>query len=346
MSQSTKGDKIMQAVRIGLDIAKSSFQVHGVDAHGKVVVRKQLSRGKVLPYFAQLPPCLVGLEACGGAHYWARELRKLGHEVRLMAAAMIQPYRTGQKNDANDAEAICEAVSRPRTRFVPVKSEGQQAVLTVHRARELLVSERTALANQIRGLLMEYGVILAQGIQRLRRELPDVLMRETLPALAREVVSELRERLLELDRRVADYDHRIEQLAKQHETTRRLMQVEGVGPMTATAIVATVGEGHAFQHGRQFAAWLGLVPKQQSTGGKTILGRITKHGNVYLRTLLIHGARAVLQSSAKRTDRKSRWVEAVRQRRGNNIAAVALAAKHARILWALLAHGQEYQLAA
>lgn len=216
----------------------------------------------------------------------------------------------------------------------------------MHRARELLVTERTALANQIRGLLMEYGMVIAQGIQRLRRELPDVLTSETLPTLVRDVVSELRERLGELDRRVSDYDHRLAQLAKQNAAAQRLMQVEGVGPMTATAIVATVGEGHAFQHGRQFAAWLGLVPKQHSTGGKTVLGRITTHGNVYLRTLLIHGTRAVLQSSAKHSDRKSRWVEAVRQRRGDNIAAVALAAKHARILWALLAGGQEYRLAA
>jgi transposase len=343
----TKGDTTMQVVRIGLDIAKSSFQVHGVDAHGKVVIRKQLTRGKVLGYFAQLPSCLVGLEACGGVHYWARELQKLGHEVRLMAVAMIQPYRTNQKNDQNDAEAICEAVSRPRTRFVPVKSEAQQAVLSVHRARELVVTERTALVNQIRGLLLEYGIIIAQGIQRLRRTLPEVLAAaETLPTLVRDVVEELRERLGELDRRITEYDRRIEQLATQNEAARRLMQVDGVGPMTATAIVATIGEGHAFQHGRQFAAWLGLVPTQHSTGGKTVLGRMTKQGNVYLRTLLIHGARAVLQFSAKRSDRKSRWVEAVRQRRGNNIAAVALAAKHARILWALLARGEEYQVAA
>jgi transposase len=266
--------------------------------------------------------------------------------VRLMAVQMIQPYRTNQKNDQNDAEAICEAVSRPRTRFVPVKTEGQQAVLTVHRARELLVTERTALANQIRGLLMEYGVVIAQGIQRLRREVPKLLTTETLPELVREVVEELRERLLELDRRIADSDRRIEQLATQNAAATRLMQVEGVGPMTATAVVATIGEGHAFQHRRQFAAWLGLVPKQHSTGGKTVLGRITKHGNVYLRTLLIHGARAVLQCSAKRSDQKSRGVEQVRRRRGDNIAAVALAAKHARILWALLARGQEYRLAA
>jgi len=214
MSQTKKGDRTMQGERIGLDIAKRSFQVHGVDAPGKVVVRKQLSRSKVLPYFAQLPPCLVGLEACGGAHDWARELQKLGHDVRLRAGAMIQPYRTHQKKDQNDAEAICEAVSRPRTRFVPVKTEGQQAGLTVHRARELLVTERTAVAHQIRGLLMEYGVVSAPGIQRLRRELPGVLAApEILPELVRAVVEELRERRLGLDRRSTDYDHRIEQLA-------------------------------------------------------------------------------------------------------------------------------------
>jgi transposase len=347
MSHTKKGDRTMQVECIGLDIAKSSFQVHGVDARGKVVIRKQLTRGKVLGYFAQLPSCLIGLEACGGAHYWARELGKLGHDVRLMAVQYIRPYGANQKNDQNDAAAICEAVSRPRTRCVPVKSEAQQAVLTVHRARELLVTERTALANQIRGVVMEYGIVIAQGIQRLRRALPEVVAAaETLPELVREVVEELRERLLELDRRIAEYDRRIEQLAKQDEAARRLMQVEGVGPITATAVVATIGDGHAFQQGRQFAAWVGLVPRQHSTGGKTILGRITKHGNVYLRTLLIHGARAVLQCSAKRTDQKSRWVEQVRRRRGSNIAAVALAAKHARILWTLLARGREYQLAA
>jgi transposase len=288
----------------------------------------------------------LGLEACGGAHYWAREVGKLGHDVRLIAVQYIRPYRTHQKNDSNDAEAICEAVSRPRTRYVAVKTEAQQAVLTVHRARELLVTERRALANQIRGVVLESGIVIAQGLQRLRRTLPELLTTERLPELVREVVTELRERLRELDRQITEYDHRLEQLATQNEAARRLMQVAGVGPRTATAIVATIGDGHAFAHGRQFAAWLGLVPKQHSTGGKTVVGRITKHGNVYLRTLLIHGARAVLQCSAKRTDQKSRWVEAVRRRRGNNIAAVALAAKHARILWALLAREQEYRLAA
>jgi transposase len=346
MSHAKKGDTTMPVVRIGLDSAKGSFQVHGVDAHSKVVIRKQLTRGKVLTYFAHLPSCLVGWEACGGAHYWARELGKLGHAVRLRAVQYIRPYRTNQKNDDNDADAIGEAVSRPRTRWVPVKTEAQQAVLTVPRARELLVTERTALANQIRGVVLEYGIVIAQGIQRRRRALPEVLTTETLPELVRAVGTELHERLLELDRRVTEYDHRLAQLATQNEAATRVMQVAGVGPLTATAIVATIGEGHAFAHGRQFAAWLGLVPRQNSTGGKTGLGRITTHGNVYRRTLLIHGARAVLQCSANCTDQKSRWVEAVRRRRGNNIAAVALAAQHARSLWALLARGQEYRLAA
>jgi transposase len=338
----------MQVTRIGLDIAKNIFQVHGVDAQGKVVVRKQLSRGKVLLFFAQLPACRIGLEACGSAHYWARELHKLGHDVRLMAVQLIKPYRTKQKNDRNDAEAICEAVSRPQMRFVPIKTVEQQAVLTVHRARELLVSERTAVANQIRGLLMEYGIVIAQGIQRLRRELPAVLSAEddSLPTLARSVVTELQERLPELDERIAGHDRQIAQVARQNEAAKRLMKVEGVGPITATALVATVGDAKAFHHGRQFAAWLGLVPKQFSTGGKPVLGRITKHGNVYLRTLLVHGARSVLQFTTQRTDAKSVWVEEVRQRRGDNRAAVALAAKHARIVWALLARGQEYQVAA
>ncbi len=338
----------MQVTRIGLDIAKSVFQVHGVDAHGKVMVRQQLSRSKVLPFFAQLPVCRIGREACGSAHSWGRELQKLGHEVRLMAGQRIKPYRTKQKKDRNEAEAVGEAVARPQMRFVPIKTVEQQAVLTVHRARELLVTERTAGAKQIRGLVLEYGVAIAPGIQRLRRELPNVLSAadDPLPTLARTVVTELQARLLELDERIAGHDRQIAQVARQKEAAKRLMRVEGVGPITATAVVATVGDAKAFHHGRQFAAWLGLVPKQFSTGGKPLLGRITKRGNVYLRTLLLPGARAVLQSTGKRTDAKRVWVEEVRRRRGDNIAAVALAAKHARILWALWAREQEYRLAA
>jgi transposase len=268
--------------------------------------------------------------------------------VRLIAPQFVRPYRKNPKNDGNDAEAICEAVSRPNMRFVPVKSVAQQAVLTVHRARELLVRDRTALVNQVRGLLAEYGIVVPQGIARLRRVLPAVLddAANGLPELAREVVAESQERLWDLDERIATYDRRITRLARQSEAAQRLMQLEGVGTATATAIVAAIGDGKAFNNGRQFAAWLGLVPRQYSSGGKARLGHISKRGNVYLRTLLIHGARSVLQLTGQRTDTKSRWAERLKQRRGNNIAAVALAAKHARIIWAMLARGQAYQRAA
>jgi transposase len=335
----------MQVTRIGVDLAKQVFQVHGVDRHGNVVIRKQLTRGKMRGFFAQLPACLIGMEACASAHYGARELSQLGHTVRLIAPQFVRPYRKNPKNDGNDAEAICEAVSRPNMRFVPVKSVAQQAVLTVHRARELLVGNRTALVNQMRGLLAEYGIVVPQGLARLRRVLPSVLedAANGLPVLTREVMAELQERLWDLDERIASYDRRIAQLAHQHEAAQRLMQLEGVGAATATAVVATIGDGKAFKNGRQLAAWLGLVPRQYSSGGKTRLGHISKHGNVYLRTLLIHGARSVLQRTGKRTDAKSRWAEQLKQRRGNNIAAVALAAKHARIIWAMLARGQEYR---
>jgi transposase len=338
----------MKVTRIGLDLAKHVLQVHGVDRHGKVVIRKQLTRAKMRGFFAQLSPCLIGVEACASAHYWARELSQFGHTVRLMAPQFVRPYRKNPKNDGNDAEAICEAVSRPNMRFVPVKSAAQQAVLTVHRARELLVGDRTALVNQIRGLLAEYGIVVPQGIARLRRVLPSVLddAANGLPGLARETIAELQERLWDLDARIAAYDRRIAQLARQHEAAQRLMQLEGVGAATATAMVAAMGDGKAFKNGRQFAAWLGRVPQQYSSGGKARLGHISKRGNVYLRTLLIHGARSVLQLAGQRTDAKSRWAERLRQRRGNNIAAVALAAKHARIIWARLARGQEYRQAA
>lgn len=338
----------MKLTRIGLDTAKQVFQVHGVDDHGKAVLKKQLARGRVLEFFANLPPCLVGIEACAGTHYWARELSKLGHTVRLMAGQFVAPYRKSGKNDANDAEAICEAVGRPNMRFVSVKSVEQQAILAVHRARSLLVEERTALVNQTRGLLGEFGITVAQGIDRLRRALPEILEdgENGLPGLARETFADLLEQLRALDVRVVRYDRRIETLAREMESARRLMAIAGIGPLTATALVATVGDAKVFGHGRQFAAWLGLTPRQYSSGGKSKLGRISKRGDVYLRTLLIHGARSVLRLTAKKTDPKSRWAEGLKQRSGNNIAATALAAKHARIIWAMLARETEYRLAA
>lgn len=337
---------MLNVTHLGIDLAKQVFQVHGVDERGHTVLRRRLSRTQLRPFVAQLRPCRIGLEACGSAHYWARELTTLGHDVRLIAPQFVTPYRKNDKNDGNDAEAICEAVSRPHMRFVPVKDVGQQAVLTVHRARQLLVAERTALVNQSRGLLAEFGLIVSAGIGALRRAWPGLLETPELPALAREVFTDLADRLRGVDERVAAYDHRVVQLARQTEPAQRLMQVPGVGPVTATALIATVGNAHAFRNGRQLAAWLGLVPRQHSSGGTRRLGRITKRGDVYLRTLLTHGARAVMRHLARRNDATSRWVTALHARRGFNKAVVALAAKQARILWALLATGRTYQPAA
>jgi transposase len=328
---------------MGIDLAKQVFQLHGVDERGHTVLRRRLSRTQLRIFFAPLRPCLIGLEACGSAHYWARELTTLGHEVRLIAPQFVAPYRKNDKNDGNDAEAICEAVGRPQMRFVPVKDVGQQAVLTVHRARQLLIAERTALVNQSRGLLAEFGLIVPAGIGALRRLWPSLLETPELPTLVREVFTDLADRLRAVDERIAAYDRRVDHLARQMEPAQRLMQVPGVGPVTATALVATVGNACAFRNGRQLAAWLGLVPRQHSSGGTRRLGRITKRGDVYVRTLLIHGARAVLRQIARRTDATSRWITALQARRGFNKAVVALAAKQARILWALLATGRPYQ---
>jgi len=337
----------MNITHVGIDLAKTVFQVHAVDETGKTVVRRQLKRSQLLAYFAQLPACQVGMESCGGAHHWARELSALGHEAKLMAPQFVAPYRKGGKNDGNDAQAICEALGRPTMHFVAVKSAEQQAVLVVHRARELLVRERTGLVNQVRGLLAEFGIVVAVGVAALRRRLPEVLEDgdNALPALVREVLGELQERLLDIETRVGHYDRRIAALAKEMEAAKRLMAVEGIGPLTATALVASVGDARVFGNARQFAAWLGLVPRQYSSGGKTRLGRITKRGDVYLRTLLIHGARALMRDLEGREDAKSRWVRAVHERRGFHKAAVALAAKNARIVWALLARGAEYRVA-
>lgn len=337
----------MKSIRIGLDLAKNVFEVFAVDQQEKLIVRKTLKRPKVLEFFAQQEPCIVGMESCGGAHYWARELQKLGHKVRMMAPQFVAPYRKSDKNDRNDAEAICEAAGRPNMRFVPVKSEEQQAILTIHRARSLLVAERVALVNQIRGFLTEYGIVLPQGRLHIRSRLPEILedAENRLPYLAREVFSDQYRRLCELDRVIDEYDQKIRSLAKSQEVTKRLMEVEGIGPITATAIVASAGDLHDFKNGRQFAAWLGLVPRQYSSGGKQRHGRITKRGDSYLRTLLIHGARAVIRFIERRDDAKSRWVKSLIERRGVNKAAVALAAKHARIIWSMLSNGTRYKLA-
>ena len=335
----------MKITRVGFDIAKQVLQVHGVDEHGVARLRKTLTRAKVVDFFAQLLPCVVGMEACGGAHYWGREITKLGHTVKLMAAQFVIPYRKRGKNDANDAEAICEAVGRPNMHFVAVKTEEQQSVLMVHRARSLVMANRTAQVNQIRRLLGEFGLIVPQGVAHLRKQLPQILedAENGLPALAREVLAGLLEQFHELDRDIVQYDCKIRELAKQSEPARRLLQVESIVPMTATAIVASMGDPHVFKSGRNYAASLGLAPRQHSSGGKTCLGPITKQGDRYVRTLLIHGARAFLRMVDKKTDAKSDWARRLKERRHANVAAVALAAKHARIAWAMLAKGTEYR---
>jgi transposase len=333
----------MNITTIGIDLAKARFSVHGVDGHGKVMLRKTLTRTKLLELMAQLPICLVGLEACGGAHEMARRLQAMGHDARLMAAKFVAPYRTSQKNDGNDAEAICEAVTRPKTRFVPIKSAEQQAVLTVHRIRQELVRTRTSLINQLRGLLTEFGVTMPKGRYQARAHVHDALDDARVPALAKDVLGELRERIHRIDQDILAYDRRIEAFVRQSEPMQRLGALRGVGPIGASAIVASVSQAQQFKNGRQFAAWLGLVPRQYSTGGKPRLGRITKAGDVYLRTLLIHGARSALTIMAKRTDRLSLWTQALIARRGYKRACVAVAAKNARIIWALLAREQSYR---
>ena len=338
----------MNITTMGFDIAKNVFQLHGVDANGKTVLRKQLKRNQVLAFFAKLLPCLIGLEACSGAHYWARELIKLGHDARLISPQFVKPYVKGNKNDANDAEAICEAVGRSNMRFVPIKSIEQQDLQMLHRVRSGLVKERTALANRIRGLLSEYGIIVALGIVKLRQQLPDILedAENGLTMAARQIFADLQEQLIESNKQVAAYGEKIQSVHRASEVSQRLSDVPGIGPITATALLAALGDGKAFGSARQVAAWLGLVPRQDSSGGKPRLLGISKRGDVYLRTLLIHGARAVVKAAAKKDDGQSRWINDLVKRRNANIAAVAVANKNARIVWALLTKSESYDVSA
>jgi transposase len=334
----------MQITTVGLDLAKNVFQVDGVDARGKAVLRKQLRRDQVAAFFANLPSCLVGMEACGGAHHWARKLQGLGHTVKLMAPQFIKPYVKSNKNDAADAEAICEAVSRPTMRFVPIKNIEQQSVLALHRVRQGFVKARTAQANQIRGLLGEYGLIVPQGIGHIASRVPDIIedASNELPGTFRLLIDRLLEHLKELQRQVEQIEAQIKTWHRSSEVSRRLEKVPGIGPLTATALAATVGDAKNFDNGRQLAAWLGLVPRQHSSGGKPTLLGMSKRGDAYLPTLLIHGARSVIYRASQRADAKS-WLIKLITRRNANVAAVALANKTARIAWALLARDREFR---
>jgi transposase len=330
---------------VGIDIAKRVFHLVGMDERGKIVMRKRCSRGEVLPLLANLGPTTIGMEACGGAHYWARCLREQGHEVKLMAPQFVKPYVKSNKNDMRDAEAIAEAVTRPSMRFVPVKDVAQQDIQALHRVRERLVTARTALVNEMRGLLAEYGIVLPQGLAKFRQALMSTLEAEhtKLTPLGQELFHKLFGELGKLDAELAYYQDKLEALAQAHPVCQRLLTIPGIGPLTATALIAAVGDAGVFKNGRQFAAWLGLVPKQYSTGGQTRLLGISKRGDSYIRKLLIHGARATLRWARTKADRRSQWIRGLLDRRGWNRTAVAVANKNARIVWALLSRGGIYE---
>ncbi len=332
-----------KVIAIGIDLAKNLVSVHGVDERGNTVLRKTLTPSAMFALLASLPPCLVGMEACSGAHDTARRLKALGHDARIMAPKYVVKFRDKQKNDANDAQAICEAVQYRLTRFVPIKSVEQQAVLCLHRIRNAAVGARTSLINEIRGLLTEFGVVMTKGRYHFQSELAPALDQTAVPELARQLLSDLHTKLRQLNDEILSLERRISAMIRQSDAMKRVYEVPGVGEITASAIVATVGNAAEFKNGRQFAAWLGLVPKQYSTGGKTVLGRITKNGDRYLRCLLIHGARSALITLANRPGRVSQWATELIARRGFKRACVAMAAKNARIIWAILARGQSYR---
>jgi transposase len=333
----------MEITTIGLDLAKHVFQVHGIAADGSVVLKKRLRRGQVHAFFAGLKPCLVGMEACATAHFWARQLRELGHDVRLMPAQYVKAYLKRGKNDAADAAAICEAVTRPSMRFVPIKSEDQQAALMLHRARDLLVRQRTQLINAIRGHLAEFGIIEAQGpwnVPRLLAGMEEADLPDPVPGLVRLLASQLEE----VELHIHEIDTQITAWHKASPVSQRLAAVPGIGPLVATAIVATMPDPTVFRNGREFAAWLGLVPRQNSSGGKTRLGRTSRQGNAYIRRLLVIGAQSALFCS--KATKANPWVQALLAKRPRLVVAVALANKMARIAWALMARQTTYQAAA
>lgn len=331
---------------VGLDLAKNVFQAHGADARGKCVFRKRLPRSRVLEFFANLEPCLVGMEACGGAHYWAREILALGHDVRLMPPQYVRPYVKRGKTDAADAEAIAEAVRQPNMRFVAAKSVEQQAVLLLHRSRDLLIRQRTMLINAFRGHLAEFGIVARQGPRHVR-ELAAVvgdIEDQRLPAIAREVLLILLDQLRDTTDKIDGLENRLRVWHGTDETSQRLATIPGIGLITATALVATAGSGETFRSGRQFAAWIGLTPREHSTGGKPRALGISKRGDSYLRRLLIHGARTVVRHRKHRAESHPKpWLDELLKRRPTNVATVALANKNARTVWALLSKGESYQ---
>jgi transposase len=335
----------MKVSTVGIDLAKNVFQLHAVNELGKTVFKKQLRRDQMAQFFVNLPACLIGMEACGGSHYWARKLQGFGHTVKLMAPQFVKPYVKTNKNDAADAEAICEAVARPNMRFVPIKDVEQQSVLALHTVRQGFVKARTAQANQIRGLLTEHGLIVPQGIWHISKRVPELIedASNELPGAFRLLIQRLLDHFKVLDTQVDELELQIVKWHRQSSASSKLAEVPGIGPITASALVASLGNAKNFDSGRQVAAWLGLVPRQHSSGGKQNLLGISKRGDTYLRTLLIHGARSVIYNSKDKTNPTCKWINGIVSRRNNNVAAVALANKNARIVWALLTHDREFR---
>lgn len=330
---------------VGIDLGKNWLQVYGETTSGQVCLDRKMKPASLKTYLSNIPPCLVAMEACGRAHHWARTLQGYGHEVRLIAPQFVKPFVKANKTDRSDAEAICEAVQRPSMRFVGIRSVAQQDQQAMHRIRSLAVAQRTALVNQVRGLLAEYGVEIAQGRSQVRRALPGILEdgENEVSPLFRTCLNELYGELIRMDERIAGFDQQIEQMARNDEQARRLMTIPGVGVMTATALLAAVGDVSAFRNGREFAAWLGLVPRQHSTGGYDRLLGISKRGDRYVRSLLVHGARSVVRRATGKQDPRSQWLCRLMERRHKNIVIVALANRTARIAWALLARQETYQ---
>jgi transposase len=334
----------MKTTTVGLDLAKNVFQVHGVDGAGVVIVRKALRRRQVMPFFEGLERCLIGLEACGTSHYWARELSALGHEVKLMPPAYVKPYVKRGKTDAGDAEAICEAVTRPTMRFVAIKSPEQQSLLALHRVRDLLIRQRTQLVNMIRGQLAEFGIVLAKGIQHVFRLVERLLDGEALdlPALAARIMIALAAQVRELQDRIGALEKELKLWSRDNQVVKRLQTIPGIGIITASALAATVTDPHQFTSGRQFAAWLGLTPRANSSGGKERLGRISKMGDQYLRRLLVNGMTAQLQSVRRHPDSHP-WTIELLHRKPAKLVAVAMANKTARIVWAVMTRDEIYR---
>lgn len=342
----------MNITTIGIDIAKRFFQIHGVDANGKTVLKKKLIRDQVLNFMSNLPKCLVGIEACGSSNHWAREITKLGHEVKLIAPQFVKPYVKTNKNDQADAEAICEAVNRANMRFVAIKSIDQQDILSIHRVRERLVKNRTALANEIRGLLLEFGYVIPQGINKITIKLTEVLDEGNLTQMSQQTFSYLKEEFIENDKKIKELEKRLKEIANNLDMYQKLKAVPGLGLITATALIASLGNVTNFKNGRQLSAWLGLVPKQHSSGGKEKLLGISKRGDVYLRTLLIQGARSLLNAKSRYTTEEQKvnkgfskfteWMFVLAEKRGHNRTIVAIANKLARVVFAILSNNINY----